>query len=66
MGEWLPSSGYQAADRMCYELYLNDNEKHPQRKFIVDICQPVKPMSPPPPRGWCWAGRSCELRPRTR
>lgn len=44
MGEWLPSSGYQADDRMCYELYLNDHEKHPQRKFIVDICQPVKPM----------------------
>lgn len=44
MGEWLPSSGYQADDRMCYELYLNDHEKHPQRKFIVEICQPVKPM----------------------
>lgn len=44
MGEWLPSSGYQADDRMCYELYLNDPEKHPQKKFIVEICQPVKPM----------------------
>lgn len=44
MGEWLPSSGYQADDRLCYELYLNDHEKHPERKFIVDICQPVKPL----------------------
>ncbi|TFG82268.1 MAG: hypothetical protein E4H20_08040, partial [Spirochaetales bacterium] len=44
MGEWLPASGYQPDDRPCYELYLNDHEKHPQKKFIVDICQPVKPL----------------------
>ncbi len=44
MGEWLPSSGYQCDDRICYELYLNDHEQHPQKKFIVDICEPVKPL----------------------
>ena len=44
MGEWLPSSGYQPDDRMCYELYLNDPDKHPEKKFIVDICEPVKPL----------------------
>jgi AraC family transcriptional regulator len=44
MGEWLPSSGYQPDDRMCYEVYLNDREKHPEKKFIVDICEPVKPL----------------------
>ncbi len=44
MGEWFPSSGWQPDDRMCYELYLNDPEKHPQHKFIVDICEPVKPL----------------------
>jgi len=44
MGEWLPSSGYQPDDRMCYEVYLNDHEKHPEKKFIVDICEPVRQL----------------------
>ena len=44
MGEWLPSSGWQPDDRLCYELYLNEPEKHPERKFIVDICEPVRPL----------------------
>lgn len=44
MGEWLPTSGWQPDDRMCYELYLNEHEQHPEKKFIVDICQPVKPL----------------------
>ncbi len=43
IGEWLPSSGYQSDSRMCYELYLNDPQG-PQKKFIVDICEPVKPL----------------------
>jgi AraC family transcriptional regulator len=44
MGGWLPGSGYQPDDRMCYEVYLNDHEQHPQRKFVIDICEPVKPL----------------------
>ncbi len=44
MGEWLPESGYQPDDRMCYEIYLNDPRKHPEGKFIVDICEPVRPL----------------------
>ncbi len=44
MGEWLPESGYQPDDRMCYELYLNDPKDHPEGKFIVDICEPVRPL----------------------
>ena len=44
MGEWLPESGYQPDDRPCYELYLNDPKQHPEGKFIVDICEPVRPM----------------------
>lgn len=43
-GGWLPESGYQCDERPCYELYLNDHEQHPEKKFIVDICVPVKPM----------------------
>ena len=41
---WLSESGYQPADGYPYELYHNDHEEHPERKFIVDICVPVKPM----------------------
>jgi AraC family transcriptional regulator len=44
MGEWLPESGYQPDDRLCYEIYLNDPTTNPQRKHIVDICEPVKPL----------------------
>jgi AraC family transcriptional regulator len=43
VGEWMPSKGYASDNsRLCYELYLNDHEQHPERKFIVDICEPVK------------------------
>jgi AraC family transcriptional regulator len=44
MGKWLPESGYQPDDRPCYELYRNDPKTHPEGKFIVDICVPVKPL----------------------
>lgn len=41
---WLSESGYQPADESPYELYHNNHEEHPQKKFIVDICIPVKPL----------------------
>jgi AraC family transcriptional regulator len=41
---WLSESGYQPADGHPFELYHNDHETHPERKFVVDICIPVKPM----------------------
>ncbi|MFH1197206.1 MAG: AraC family transcriptional regulator [bacterium] len=44
MGIWLPQSGYQCDDRLCYELYLNSPKDHPEGKCIVDICVPVKPL----------------------
>ncbi len=44
MGQWLPESGYQAADAPCFEVYLNDPRDHPQGKHIVDIYEPVKPL----------------------
>jgi len=43
-GTWLPESGYQPDDRLCYELYQNDPKDHPENKCIVDICIPVKPL----------------------
>ncbi|UCD70592.1 MAG: AraC family transcriptional regulator [Syntrophobacterales bacterium] len=44
MGGWLPESGYQPDDRLCYELYHNNHKEHPEKKHIVDICVPVKPL----------------------
>jgi AraC family transcriptional regulator len=44
MGGWLPQSGYQPDDRLCFELNLNDPNKHPEGKHLVDICIPVKPL----------------------
>ena len=44
IGEWMPRSGYQPDDRMCYELYLNDPEKHPKGRHIVEICEPIRAL----------------------
>ncbi len=44
MGGWLPESGYQPDDRLCYELCHNNPSEHPEKKHIVDICVPVKPL----------------------
>ena len=43
IGEWMPEHGYQGDNRLCYEMYLNDPEKHQEKKHIIDICEPVKP-----------------------
>jgi len=29
---------------MCYEIYRNDPQQHPQHKHIIDICEPVRPL----------------------
>jgi AraC family transcriptional regulator len=44
IGEWMPKSGYQPDDRMCYEMYLNDPETDPEKKWKVDICEPIRPL----------------------
>lgn len=44
MGEFLPESGHQPDERLCYELYRNDPAQHPEGKHIVDICEPVRPL----------------------
>ncbi len=41
---WLSESGYQPSDGNPYELYYNDHMEHPEKKFILDICIPVKPL----------------------
>jgi len=42
--DWMPQSGYQPDGRLCYENYLNNPEKHPEGKHIVEICEPVRPL----------------------
>lgn len=44
MGEWFPSSGWQPDDRMCYEVYLSEPDTHPEGRFVIDICEPVRPL----------------------
>lgn len=39
---WLVSSGYECAESPCYERYHNNAAEHPQGKWIVDICIPLK------------------------
>jgi AraC family transcriptional regulator len=44
MGGWLPESGYQPDDRVCFEIYQNNPKEHPDGLHLVDICIPVKPL----------------------
>ena len=30
--------------RPCYEVYLTSPDRHPEGKFVIDICEPVKPL----------------------
>lgn len=39
---WVAENGYKSRDGEYYELYHNDYMKHPERKFILDICVPVE------------------------
>ncbi|WP_148449835.1 AraC family transcriptional regulator [Gorillibacterium timonense] len=43
-GEWLPASGYTTDDRPCFEWYHGSPEDHPEGKFTLDICVPVRPL----------------------
>ncbi len=41
---WFTESGYQPGDGYPYELYYNSPEEDAKRRFILDICIPVKPL----------------------
>lgn len=43
-GTWLPESGFQPDDRLCYESYPMDVPASAPDKHVVDICVPVKPL----------------------
>lgn len=36
--------GCQSTDGYHYEIYLNNPDEHPEKKHIIDICIPVKPL----------------------
>ncbi len=44
MCSWFTESGFQPGEGSTFELYHNDYNEHPEHKFIVDICIPVKPL----------------------
>lgn len=43
-GSWMPQSGYQPDDGPSFELCHNNPKDHPEGKFIVSICIPVKAL----------------------
>lgn len=44
VGGWLPSSGFEPDDRLCYERYPVEPEPREDGRTPVDICIPVRPM----------------------
>lgn len=48
-GVWLPESGYQPDDRLCYEKYIDTDPEAEMdgtlgNTFTVDICVPIVPL----------------------
>mgnify|MGYP001436910159 FL=1 len=39
---WMTESGYEPGEGNPYEFYYADPENHPEQKFVLDICIPVK------------------------
>lgn len=39
---WFTQSGYEPGEGNSYEYYYCDPENHPENKFVLDICIPVK------------------------
>jgi AraC family transcriptional regulator len=39
---WMNENGYQKADQNPFEIYHNDFNTHPEKKFIVDLHIPIK------------------------
>jgi len=44
MYAWLSESGFQPREASPFELYHNDHKQHPEKKFSIDICIPIKPL----------------------
>jgi AraC family transcriptional regulator len=44
MAGWFPESGYQPDDRPCFEIYRETEEEMKAGKYIVDLCESVRPL----------------------
>lgn len=44
MCAWFTESGYEPGEDNPYEYYYCDPENHPEHKFVLDICIPVKTL----------------------
>ncbi len=42
IGAWFPANGYEPADSPSIEIYHKTPKDHPEGKFEMDICVPVK------------------------
>ncbi|GAP14019.1 AraC-type DNA-binding domain-containing protein [Longilinea arvoryzae] len=42
--DWLPDTGFQPANSLPFEVYLQTPEGHPRQWFDVNICIPVQPI----------------------
>lgn len=42
MSLWIPENDFELRDGHFHEIYHNDAQDHPERRFIVDICIPVR------------------------
>ncbi|MDA8141537.1 MAG: GyrI-like domain-containing protein [Desulfobacteraceae bacterium] len=41
---WLVASDYQPDDRPGYEIYYSDSTSNDQRRTLLDLCLPIKPL----------------------
>ncbi len=39
---WMNENGYQKSTENPFEIYHNDYRKHPENKFVVDLCIPIE------------------------
>jgi AraC family transcriptional regulator len=46
-GQWLPSSGREAAHRATHEIYVNDPMSTPEAELITHICLALSPVKQP-------------------
>jgi AraC family transcriptional regulator len=42
---WLLESEYQPADKPCFDIFHSFGDLHPKKKWIIDLCIPVEPLS---------------------
>lgn len=39
---WVKDNGYEFGEHSYFDLYYGDPKSHPEHKFVVDICVPIK------------------------